>query len=175
MFCRKCGFEYQEGITRCGKCNVDLVAEPLSRKSYEYKDLVLLDSFTNVVEANLAKGTLESEGIEAYLFGDDMVAANWLLMNAIGGLRLMVGSGDESRAKETLSEYRTAKEASIQENINALACPKCHSKNVKPHNPFWLPGLIFILVVKMPAFFNMQRMKCRECNFIWDNSLNDKG
>jgi hypothetical protein len=173
MFCHTCGFEYEEGITQCGKCNIDLVAEPLPRNSYVYKELVLLDSFTNVVEANLAKGTLESEGIDAYLFGDDMVAANWLLMNAIGGLRLMVGSGDENRAKEILQDYRAVKEASIREDTNVVTCPQCHSKKVKVHNPFWLPGLIFILVVKMPAFFNMQRMKCRECKFIWEKTLSD--
>lgn len=173
MFCHTCGFEYEEGITRCGKCNVDLVAEPLPRNSNVYRDVVLLDSFTNVVEANLAKGTLESEGIEAYLLGDDMVAANWLLMNAIGGLRLMVGSGDENRAKEILQEYRAVKEASIRENTSAITCPRCHSKKIKVHNPFWLPGLIFILVAKMPAFFNMQRMKCKECKFIWENTLSD--
>lgn len=175
MFCHKCGFEYEEGITRCGKCNIDLVVEPSPQKSYVYKDLVLLDSFTNVVEANLAKGTIESEGIEAYLLGDDMVAANWLLMNAIGGLRLMVRSDDEKRAREILQEYRAAKEASILDDTNALTCPNCNSKNVKQHNPFWLPGLIFILVVRMPAFCNMQRMKCRECKFIWDKSLSDEG
>ncbi len=109
MFCHKCGFEYEGGITRCGKCNTELKPEPLRKKKYVYKNLILLDSFTNVMDANLAKEALESEGIEAHLLGDDMVAVNWLLMNAIGGLRLMVRSGEKKQDKRNSSGLSCSK------------------------------------------------------------------
>lgn len=63
--------------------------------------LVKAAAFLDVNEAYLAKGLLESEGIEALLF-DEHSAIVVYTPYAVGGLRLMVKESDLDRAKSIL-------------------------------------------------------------------------
>ena len=51
--------------------------------------LVLLDSFTDLVEAQIARATLEAHGIPAFLF-DENLHGNLFPSAALFGIRLMV-------------------------------------------------------------------------------------
>lgn len=63
--------------------------------------LVKAAAFLDINEAYLAKGLLESEGIEALLF-DEHSAIVVYTPYAVGGLRLMVKESDLDRAKSIL-------------------------------------------------------------------------
>jgi len=63
--------------------------------------LVKVAAFLDVNEAYLAKGLLESEGIEAFLF-DEHSAVVVYTSYTLGGLRLMVKQSDLARAKSIL-------------------------------------------------------------------------
>lgn len=63
--------------------------------------LVKAAAFLDINEAYLAKGLLESEGIEALLF-DEHSAIVVYTPYAVGGLRLMVKESDLKRAKSIL-------------------------------------------------------------------------
>lgn len=63
--------------------------------------LVKAAAFLDINEAYLAKGLLESEGIEALLF-DEHSAVVVYTPYAVGGLRLMVKESDLERAKNIL-------------------------------------------------------------------------
>lgn len=63
--------------------------------------LVKAAAFLDINEAYLAKGLLESEGIEALLF-DEHSAIVVYTPYAVGGLRLMVKESDLERAKNIL-------------------------------------------------------------------------
>lgn len=65
--------------------------------------LVKVAAFLDVNEAYLAKGLLESEGIEALLF-DEHSAVVVYSSYAVGGLRLMVRQSDLARAKSILPD-----------------------------------------------------------------------
>ena len=65
--------------------------------------LVKVAAFLDVNEAYLAKGLLESEGIEALLF-DEHAAVVVYTPYAMGGLRLMVKQSDLARAKSILPD-----------------------------------------------------------------------
>jgi hypothetical protein len=65
--------------------------------------LVKAASFLSVDEAYLAKGLLESEGIEALLF-DEQSAVVMYTTYALGGIRLMVKQSDLERARSILPE-----------------------------------------------------------------------
>jgi hypothetical protein len=65
--------------------------------------IVAVAKYSNVLEAQLAKGYLEAEGIEARLTGDQ---AAGLQMGALGGLvELYVRDSDAERAAELLAEH----------------------------------------------------------------------
>ena len=65
MYCPSCRAEYQDVVTRCGECGVDLVDEldPLPRHGYEWREssvvLVTADPAVFIV----AKSVLESADI----------------------------------------------------------------------------------------------------------------
>ncbi len=64
--------------------------------------LVKVATFLDINEAYLAKGLLENEGIEAFLF-DERAAVVVYTPYALGGLRLMVRQSDLTKAGGILS------------------------------------------------------------------------
>ena len=75
MFCPKCKAEYREGFLKCAKCKIDLVPElPLEQEQhtkpeqyteYEYINLVNIVTYPSRHEAELVKGLLSENGIDA--------------------------------------------------------------------------------------------------------------
>jgi hypothetical protein len=64
-------------------------------------DAVVIETFSNRVVAELAAGLLYSEGIEALVVADDAGGA-YPMLQFIRGVRLLVASEDEARARELL-------------------------------------------------------------------------
>src|SRR5215467_4350866 len=78
MFCPQCKAEYRVGFTRCSDCNVELVehlpVEKPPTPTEDYRrfeadrfepeaDLVVIRTYQNAIEADLAKSVLEAAGI----------------------------------------------------------------------------------------------------------------
>jgi hypothetical protein len=66
--------------------------------------LTLIATFSHPFEAHLAKGKLESEGIEAFIADENIVGINWLYSNLVGGVKLKVREEDKERALKILQE-----------------------------------------------------------------------
>ena len=54
--------------------------------------------FQNLPEALLAKGSLDSSGIECFLTDDNMVRMDWFMSNLLGGAKLLVNREDAEAA-----------------------------------------------------------------------------
>jgi hypothetical protein len=83
------------------------VPEPHSARQVslpEMRDLVVLRAFRDVPEALLAKGRLETSGIECFLADENMVRMDWFISNLLGGVKLLVQPSDFSQASRILSE-----------------------------------------------------------------------
>jgi hypothetical protein len=65
------------------------------------KDFKKLKTFGNKVEAQIAKGFLESHGIIAYIMADD-AASMYPSQDFVSGVYLLVKSGDFLKAREIL-------------------------------------------------------------------------
>lgn len=88
-----------------------------------------LNSYFTTYEADLDKIYLESEGIEVFLKGYNHVAVDPLLINALGGIRLMVSKEDFERAKQLLNE-KSSLDIELSEedeiiNTSDAKLPKC--------------------------------------------------
>jgi hypothetical protein len=70
----------------------------------EFRDLQVVRSFWSLAEAELAKGLLDSVGIEAFLFDDNMVRLDWFNANALGGVKLRVDAANVEEANRILDE-----------------------------------------------------------------------
>lgn len=65
MFCPSCRAEYQDGVSRCRECEVDLVDEldPMPRHGYEWRESSVVLVTTDLAALIVAKSVLESAGI----------------------------------------------------------------------------------------------------------------
>ncbi|MEO7982961.1 MAG: DUF2007 domain-containing protein [Bacteroidota bacterium] len=102
-------------------------------------DFVLLNSYPNYIEAHIAKGVLEEQGIACWLKDENTVTIDPILTNAVGGIKIMVAKAEAQRAWEFLSQLR-------KEQKLALACPKCGSHYIElvstPRKPInWLSAI----------------------------------
>ena len=72
-----------------------------------FDDAIVLETFSNRIEAEMAAGLLESEGIEAMVRADDAGGA-YPMLQFVRGVRLMVAKEDEARAREILAAMAEA-------------------------------------------------------------------
>jgi len=70
----------------------------------EFRDLVVIRSYWNLLDAELARGVLQSAGVEAFLFDDNMVRMDWFNANALGGIKLRVDAVNVEEASRILEE-----------------------------------------------------------------------
>lgn len=102
-------------------------------------EFVLLNAYNNYIEAHIAKGVLEEQGIGCWLKDENTVTIDPILTNAVGGIKIMVAKADAERAWEVLTQLR-------KEQKMAVVCPKCGSHNVElvstPRKPVnWLSAI----------------------------------
>jgi hypothetical protein len=70
----------------------------------EFRNLVTVRTFWNLLEAEMAKGLLDAAGIESFLFDDNMVRMDWFVASALGGMRLRVDPQNADEANRILDE-----------------------------------------------------------------------
>jgi hypothetical protein len=104
MFCPQCESEYRPGFTRCSECNVMLVYRLAEVDSDVDPDmeLVRLRSFSNDVDAFLAKSVLEAAGIESMVSLPKQNVALPRMFGVLSGTDLYVRSADAVDADEIL-------------------------------------------------------------------------
>jgi DNA-directed RNA polymerase subunit M/transcription elongation factor TFIIS len=104
--------------------------------STEYDDVelnrtVTLQRFRDLPQALLAKGSLESAGLQAYVIDDNMVRMDWFISNSLGGIKLQVHPEDVEAATAILNQpIPESLEVEGVGDYEQPRCPKCHSLDV---------------------------------------------
>lgn len=79
----------------------------------EFRDLVTIRSFWNLLDAELAKGRLEASGIDCFLLDDNMVRMDWFNANALGGVKLQVDPENVEAANRVLEQAQDIEEEGV--------------------------------------------------------------
>lgn len=107
------------------------LAGPPTADSYDLAETVTLRQYRDLPQALLAKGSLESAGIQAYLVDDNMVRMDWFISNLLGGIKLRVRTEDAEAANEILSQPIPATvEVEGVGEYEQPKCPRCESLDV---------------------------------------------
>ena len=120
---------------------------------------VIVKRFDNSIDAHLFRISLESEGIECFLFDEEIVTLNPLYSNAVGGIKAKVRDEDVERTRIFL------KSIEIQE---MPVCPACGSGDTyldytsKKALPHWIASLFSLLTVTYPITGKMVNT-CKAC------------
>lgn len=117
-------------------------------------------------QAHLFKGFLESEGVHAFVVGEEHIRLYWPISNALGGVRVMVKAQDQAQAVKLYQQF--IKE-SFEENLEqeypdyeASKCQECGSAELEPiYNS--AKTLLFFLAIG-PAPGKLVGYRCKQCN-----------
>ena len=118
-----------------------------------------VDRFDHPTDAHISAGKLESEGIPVFLHGIHHASANWLISNALGGIRLQVPAQYVDEAREILESIR---ESSVTET-----CPKCGSTTIASMNNSQKIALLAVHLFSIPLPWRKNRRHCNSCGFEW--------
>lgn len=151
----------------------DLHVEPSPPTGYdeaEYRNLVTIRQFRDLPEALLAKGSLESAGIECQLVDDNMVRLDWFISNLLGGVKLGVRPEDVDAANEILSlPIPDTFEIDASETYQQPRCPNCDSLEVA-FEELNKPVAYVSAWVGLPLPVHRVAWKCHACGREWEDT-----
>jgi len=131
------------------------------------RKLVSIRQFRDLPEALLAKGFIESAGIECFLADENIVRMDWFISNFVGGIKLQVKPEDVDAVREVLDqpipeEFSFEGETKYQQP----RCPKCYSLDIAfedlnkdvAYTSAWLG---------VPIPLQQKSWKCHTCGRRW--------
>jgi hypothetical protein len=159
----------EDEIERRGLDEPEEMAAPAKpRQDIELRNLVTIRKFRDLPEALLAKGALESVGIECHMADDNLVRLDWFISNFVGGIKLRVRPEDAERATQLLDEPML--EGMYVEGVGFYEqprCPKCGSLDVsfqELNKPVAYGSAYFGL----PSPLQRDSWKCASCSEEWE-------
>jgi hypothetical protein len=136
----------------------------------EFRELVTIRQFTGLPEALLAKGSLESAGIECFLADDNYVRMDWFISNAIGGVKLRVKPEDVEAANEILDQPIPENfDIDSGESIAQPRCPVCQSLDVT-FQELNQPVAFVSASLSLPIPLHRAAWRCHACKHEWEDT-----
>ena len=142
---------------------------PFPAKSAKVSLVITIRKFRDLPEALLAKGSLESAGIECFLVDDNMVRLDWFISNLIGGVKLQVAAEDVAEATEILNlptpETFEVEGSGVYQQPH---CPNCNSIDVS-FAELNKPVAYASAWVGLPLPIHRKAWKCHACRVEWED------
>ena len=142
----------------------------VSAEEAQHPKLITLRQFTSVPEALLAKSILDSEGIECFLADENTIRLDWLLSNAIGGIKLWVKEDDVAKASNLL-EQKPSEGFDVEggEEYKQPRCPYCQSADIT-FGELDKRLAHAIAFVGVPIPLRNAGWKCHSCGRTWEET-----
>ena len=135
----------------------------------EARDLVTIRQFRDLPEALLAKGALDSAGIECFLVDQNMVRMDWFISNLLGGIKLQVKREDLEEASAVLAE--PIPEAFDVDGVGSYQqpqCPRCASLEIVDQTGLDKRfALIGLAIGSIPVPLSRKNWRCQACGKEW--------
>lgn len=141
----------------------------------EIRELVTVRQFRDLPEALLAKGCLESVGIECFLGDENLVRLDWFISNFIGGIKLNVRTADAENARKVLDE--PILEGLYVQGVGLYEqprCPKCQSLDVN-FRELDRPIAYMSAFLRVPMPVHRKAWRCHSCDAEWEDEAVDSG
>ncbi len=138
--------------------------------------LETVGTYSQPYEAHIAQKRLRDAGIPAFLRNEHTISIDWLLSQALGGVKVMVPSDRAEEARQVLQSDGEVQLSSVLED--PITCPACGSPDTEPtqvrkfHSvwPFALSAVVFyffgpeFIILVFPFFFGGPGVLCHTCN-----------
>jgi hypothetical protein len=144
------------------------IAPPRGENVFEFNETVTLRQFRDLPEALLAKGSLESAGIQAYLVDDNMIRMDWFISNLLGGIKLKVRPEDAETAGEILNQpIPEMLDVEGVGNFEQPKCPRCQSLDVS-YEELNKPVAYATAYAGVPIPVYKKGWNCHACGNAWE-------
>jgi len=147
--------------------HVEYEWEPASVEP-DHPKLVAVARFRDLEQATIARGLLQSAGIDCFLADENMVRMDWFWSNMIGNMRLLVREEDAEAATEILAQPipQTFSTGEGGEPFEQPMCPKCGSLDIQFAG--WDRGVsLAAAYVLAPLPIRRDAWKCNACGARW--------
>lgn len=128
---------------------------------------VTIDRFFHPTDAHIAAGKLESEGIPVFLLGINHASANWILTNALGGIRLQVPADHAEDARRLLAELAEPNDAGESE------CPECGGADTTAMSNSRKFAFLAVHLFSIPLPWQTNRRHCQSCGAEWEEKSSE--
>lgn len=123
--------------------------------------LATVSTYLDLTEATVARSLLAHHDIPAFLLDDRLAGVNWLYLNALGGIRLMVPAREAEAAGRLLGDLSAKIDVPEDEH-----CPACGSDDIfRPAS--WPLLLLTGWLIFVPLLLGARRYHCRSCRHSW--------
>jgi len=133
--------------------------------------LVKIATYDDPIFAHLAQNKLKAENLQSFLDGEHHVAMDWMIANAVGGIKLLVAAEDRDRAIGILEEPTgSGKGDSVGTESNQdgeHCCPDCNSRNTFRERLRRKRIFLSLLLLGIPLPFISRRIICEDCGNKW--------
>jgi hypothetical protein len=150
--------------------HLELPEAPTQREEIDLQKLVTIRQFRDLPEALLAKGSLESAGIECFLRDDNLVRLDWFISNFVGGIKLCVRPEDALNAQALLDE--PILEGLYVQGVGLYEqprCPKCQSLDVT-FRELDRPVAYLSAFLRVPIPAQRKGWRCHACDAEWEDA-----
>ena len=132
--------------------------------------LVTVATFRDPASAHVARARLEAEGIPAFVADDNLLQIDWVMSNAVGGVKLRVPApyADDARAALAVdaSAELAATDAARGPEPESARCPACGSPAIEPLG-IERRSKALSLMVGVPFGFRRGVWRCATCDHRW--------
>jgi hypothetical protein len=144
------------------------VPQKRSTNELELRELVTIRKFRDLPEALLAKGSIESAGIECFMADDNLVRLDWFISNFIGGIKLQVHPRDVESAVQILDQPIPAEfHFEGADAYEQPRCPKCYSLDIS-FEELNKPVAFATAYFGMPLPLARETWFCHTCGRRWE-------
>jgi len=140
----------------------------------DVSELVVVGAFSHPHEAHLACSALRAAGLATTIADAHIVAADWLMSNAVGGVKVLVRADDLRQAQEVLTTpavVETGEEVRFDVEAKdpaAKASPRCGSHRISGVVRGRRIAVATWLLAGVPLFPVWHRDQCRRCGLVFD-------
>lgn len=130
-------------------------------------DWVIVDSFIDVIHADIVRGRLEAEGIPAILGNRHLVTAEWLYSQAMGGVQILVPLEQIDEARTIIAQIDSGEFAVASEELKQEeSCIACGTRLARKTSGSWKFALFFAHFVWLPLPFRKNVFFCPKCGTV---------
>jgi hypothetical protein len=132
---------------------------------------VVIRKFRDLPEALLARGALDSAGLESFLIDESVIRMDWLWSNLLGGVKLCVKREDAEAAAQILNQEIPEKFSfEGAEDFEQPRCPQCQSLTISYEDMNKPATYATAFVLGLPLYIPGRRWNCENCGYIWDQT-----